>query len=89
MAATDLAGLLALLPRQQVVVYCRQGYRGALAQKELHPVHPSRHTVPCCFRRASNSCLGSFTWIVCRAQLGVSRIVYNLQGGWEGWNAAA
>lgn len=58
MAATDLAGLLALLPRQQVVVYCRQGYRGALAQKELHP-------------------------------LGVSRIVYNLQGGWEGWNAAA
>jgi hypothetical protein len=41
MAATDLAGLLALLPRQQVVVYCRQGHRGALAQKELHTVHTS------------------------------------------------
>jgi len=35
MLPDDLPHLLELLPRPDVVVYCRQGHRGALAQQEL------------------------------------------------------
>lgn len=50
----DLQRVEASMPHQRVVVYCRQGYRAALAQQEMR-------------------------------RLGLSKTVYNLQGGWEGW----